>query len=64
MLNSLSDKIRECHKHAEDCQRRASEQTDPALRQDFLNTAGHWLKLAASYELSERLQRFTFTPKR
>jgi hypothetical protein len=64
LLENLSDKIRECHLHAEDCERQAQLQTDPALRQDFLDTAARWLKLAQSYEFTERLQRFTFTPKR
>ena len=63
MLDNLSDKIRECHRHAADCERQASLQTDPGLRQDFLDTAEHWLKLAQSYEFSEQLQRFTFKPK-
>jgi hypothetical protein len=63
VLDNLSDKIRECHAHAEECERRAREQTDPALRQDFHDTAQRWLKLAASYEFTERLQRFTFKPK-
>lgn len=63
MLDNLSEKIRECYRHAEDCERRAQLQTDPGLRQDFLNTAAHWLKLAQSYEFAERLQRFPIKAK-
>lgn len=64
MLENLSENVRECYRHAEDCERQASLQTDPALRQDFLDTAARWVKLARSYELSERLSRFTFKPNR
>jgi hypothetical protein len=64
VLENLSEKIRECHRHAEECERQAQLQRDPGLKQDFLDQAGRWLKLAASYEFAERLQRFTFKPKR
>lgn len=64
MLDNVSDKIRECHRHAEDCETQARAQPDPALRQDFLNAAQRWMRLAASYEFAERLERFTFKPKR
>jgi hypothetical protein len=63
VLDNLSEKIRDCHRHAEECERRAREQIDPGLRQDFLDAAQRWLKLAASYELSERVQRFTHKPR-
>lgn len=64
LLDNPSEKIRECHRHAEDCERQAQLQTDPGLRQNFLDTAARWLKLAQSYEFAEQLQRFTFKPKR
>jgi hypothetical protein len=64
VLDNLSEKIRECYRHAEDCERRAKEQCDPALRQDFLDTARRWTVLARSYEFTDRLSRFTFRPKR
>jgi hypothetical protein len=52
MLENLSEDIRDCLQHAEDCAREAAEQFDPALRQDFLETARRWLCLARSYELT------------
>jgi hypothetical protein len=59
MLENLSANIRECYRHAEDCERRAAAERDPALRNDFLDTARRWIILARSYEFSERLNRFT-----
>jgi hypothetical protein len=63
VLDNVSEKIRECYRHADDCERQAAAQSSPSLRQDFLDTAERWLKLARSYELSERLTRFTFKPR-
>ena len=54
MLENLSEDIRVCLQHAEDCAREAGEQFDPALRQDFLDTARRWLFLAR-YELTSTL---------
>jgi enamine deaminase RidA (YjgF/YER057c/UK114 family) len=53
MLESLSDQVRECLRHAEDCVQQAGSQTDAKLRQDFLIMTTCWLKL--TYELTERL---------
>jgi hypothetical protein len=63
----LSDQVRECLRHAEDCVQRAGSQTDPKLRQDYLTIAACWLKL--SQEVSElpanfsKLQQFTTPAK-
>jgi hypothetical protein len=59
MLNNLSEQIRNCHQHAEDCARKAAEQTDPQLKQDFLDLEKRWLLLARSFELNERLGDFS-----
>jgi hypothetical protein len=64
VLENLSEKIRECHRHAEECARQAAAQTDPKARQDFLVMERRWLKLAASYEFAERLNRFPVAPKK
>ena len=50
----LSDNIRDCYSHAEHCRRRADEQNDPTLRQDFLDCERRWLSLARGYDLAER----------
>jgi len=57
MLESLSDQVRECLRHADDCVQQAASQTDPKLRQDYLIIAACWLKLC--YELSDRLADFS-----
>jgi hypothetical protein len=59
MLNNLSEQIRDCYAHAEECARKAADQTDPQLKQDFLDMERRWLTLAKSYELSERLEDFS-----
>jgi hypothetical protein len=59
MLENLSEQIRECYRHAEECARKAAAQSDLCLKQDFLDMERGWLALAKSYELSERLSDFT-----
>lgn len=56
MRNSLSDNIRDCYGHAEHCRRRAKEQSDALLRQDFLDCERRWLLLARGYELAECME--------
>ena len=51
MPESLSDQVRECFRHADDCVQQAASQTDPKLRRNYLIIAACWLKL--SDELSE-----------
>ena len=55
VLNNLSEEIRECYRHAEDCALKSIAHHDPQLKQDFLDLEQRWLFLARSYELSERL---------
>ena len=45
MLNKLSEQTKDCYAHAEACARKAAAQTDPRLRQDFLD---HQLSLIVS----------------
>jgi hypothetical protein len=59
MLESLSEQIRECYEHAEDCARKAAAQSDPGLKQDFLDMEKRWLALAKSFEFSQRLGDFS-----
>jgi hypothetical protein len=59
MLEKLSDQIRDCYAHATECARKAAAQTDPQLKQDFLDMERRWLTLAKSYELSQRLDDFS-----
>jgi hypothetical protein len=64
MLNDVSEQIRECLRHAEDCARKAAAQTDPTLKADFLDMERRWLSLARSYELTGQLSYFSGEAKR
>jgi hypothetical protein len=64
MLNNLSEQIRQCLQHANDCELKAAAQTDPKLKQDFLEMEQRWLRLARSYEFTERLGDFSDETKR
>jgi hypothetical protein len=50
--NPLSDKARDCYRHAEHCARQAEQQRDPKLREDFRYLERGWLKLARSLEFA------------
>ena len=54
MLNNLSEQIRDCYRHAQNCARKAAEQADPNLKQDFLELEESWL-LSISFTFNERL---------
>lgn len=64
MLENLSEKIRGCYMNAEECEHQARQQNIPDLQRVYLDLAKRWTTLAHSYEFTERLQRFTFNPKR
>ena len=59
MLHNLSEEVRLCYEHAEQCAGRARATQDEELRVDYLRLAQGWLKLARSYELWQRLKLFT-----
>jgi hypothetical protein len=64
MLNNLSEQIRQCLKHAEDCACQAAAQTDQKLKQDLLDMERRWLVLAQSYDFTRRLGDFSDEAKR
>ena len=64
MLNNLSEQVRECLTHAEDCARHAAAQTCPKRKEEFLDLERRWLSLARSYEFTERLDDFCTENKR
>ncbi len=55
MFLTTNKDARECRLHAEHCEDKAWLQSDPQLRQDFLEMQQRWLSLARSYEFLERL---------
>jgi hypothetical protein len=59
LLENLSEEVRQCHEHAEECAGQARATQDEKLRADYLRLAQGWLKLARSYELWQRLKLFT-----
>jgi len=65
MLNHLSEQIRECLEHAEECSRKAAGQPDGSpLKQDFLKLEKSWLDLARSLQLGEQLTEFSNEARR
>jgi hypothetical protein len=59
VLNNLSEQIRECLEHAEDCARKAAElPNNSRFRQDFLRLEKRWLELARSIEFGESVDTF------
>jgi hypothetical protein len=64
VLSNLSEEIRECYRHAEDCALKASAQLDPKRKQDFLDLQQRWLFLARSYKFAERLTEINDEAKR
>lgn len=52
----ISVQVRECRQYAERCAQNAQNQSDPQLRQSYLEMQSRWLGLASSYEFSERLE--------
>jgi hypothetical protein len=59
LLENLSEEVRQCYEHAEECAGQARAIQDEKLRADYLRLAQGWLRLARSYELHRRLTLFT-----
>jgi hypothetical protein len=53
MPNNLNEEAREGHEQAARCARQADAQTDPKVKQQFLELERLWLLLARSYEFTE-----------
>jgi len=62
VLKSTSPNARHCYERAVEAHARAGEANDPFVRDEFLASEARWLKLAESYELSERLTNFLKRP--
>lgn len=59
MLRKLSDEIRYAHERAAKLGEKAKEAATNQTRDDFLDLQRSWLRLARSYEFTERLKGFT-----
>jgi hypothetical protein len=62
LANNLTENIRECYRHAEDCRRKAKEQSNPGFQQDFLDCERRWRLLARGYELADRMETIAKRP--
>jgi len=60
VLNNLSEQIRECLQHAEECAREAAALPNSSpFRKEFAQLEKRWLELAGSIEIGEQLDSFT-----
>ena len=59
MLQNVSEQVRTCLRHAEQCGYRAKIEPDPNLARDYLDIERRWLNLARSYQFSESLEVFS-----
>src|SRR5262245_61283333 len=59
MLYSLSKQIAQCYVRAGECRKLAALSQDESDRKFYTGREQAWLKLARSYELSERVSRFS-----
>jgi hypothetical protein len=59
MLNNLSAETREWYQQAVNCARQADAQTDPKVKQQYLELKRLWLLLARSYGFTESLTDFS-----
>jgi 5'-deoxynucleotidase YfbR-like HD superfamily hydrolase len=58
LLKRLSEEIRQCYEHAEECACQSRVVQDEKLRADYLRLEQRWSELARRYELQERLILF------
>jgi hypothetical protein len=58
MLQMLSANVKNCLERAERARTLANESQDPKMNEFYLQMETHWLCLAASYQVSERLKRY------
>ena len=62
MLKSVSAEVKYCYERATEARRHAFEVAAGEARNEFLSSEARWLKLAESYELSERPTSFLNRP--
>jgi hypothetical protein len=56
--DNLTDEIRVCVRHAEECARKAEEARGPTSRESFLEMQRRWLRLAHRYQFAKELKGF------
>jgi len=58
VLHAPNEKVRHCYQRALRCRERAMCSSDPETKTSYLAMEGRWLRLAESYELTERFSEF------
>jgi hypothetical protein len=58
MLQKLSEQAADCHRRAQEARRKADLAADRTVRQDYLDLERRWLKLAESYQFTQRISDF------
>jgi len=58
MLQKLGDHTSLCRARAEECEAYARDIVDEAVREQYVEMARHWPRLANSYEYNLTLERF------
>jgi len=56
MLQKLGDHISLCRARAEECEAHARDVVDETVREQYLEMARHWTRLANSYEYNLTLE--------
>jgi hypothetical protein len=62
LLRAANPDARHCYEQAAEARQRAFATSDAMVRDDLLASEARWLKLAQSYEFSERLSEFLNRP--
>jgi hypothetical protein len=58
MLQHLTDDVQLCLEHAADCERIAANISHPRSKQEYLNLARRWRKLAQSFQLVDAIDLY------
>jgi hypothetical protein len=59
MLDKSHKEAAYCYQRAEECRRMAERDCTVEQKATYLDLEARWMKLAASYEFSDRFNRFT-----
>jgi hypothetical protein len=59
MLDKCHEEAAYCYQRAEECRRMAERHGTPEQEETYRDLETRWMKLATSYEFSDRFNRFT-----
>jgi hypothetical protein len=58
MLQKLAEQVADCYRRAREARHKAERAAEGAVRQDYLDLERRWLKLAESYQFTQRVATF------